>query len=353
MRDQIGYYLDRAQMAARAGVIGRVTEVLPVARVAAAGAGAHLPRQGRRRSRRLRRRRCASRARSRTSRRCSATSSTTPASGRARASTLDGQRAAGRGPHRPPAADHHGRGRRPGPDRGAAPEDRQARHAARRDQARLGPRPVDRQRHRDVLFRAVSRSMPRRTAALLRPARAAGGLRSAGGPGRVCWSCCPTRAAMPIGHDRTFARIAADTMAGLKWRGSRAGGTSAAVRRREREGISIVTQIVKMCRRRCRPASLLAALQRARQCAQAGPGPRRPARWPAACSAARWAAARQRRRRGARRGRRRHRRQRDRPLAGRARPPLAQQAEMRRLRARPVGPARRAGAIPTTAATAR
>ncbi len=31
MRDQIGYYLDRAQMAARAGVIGRVTEVLPVA----------------------------------------------------------------------------------------------------------------------------------------------------------------------------------------------------------------------------------------------------------------------------------------------------------------------------------
>ena len=31
MRDQIGYYLDRAQMAARAGVIGRMTEVLPVA----------------------------------------------------------------------------------------------------------------------------------------------------------------------------------------------------------------------------------------------------------------------------------------------------------------------------------
>lgn len=31
MRDQIGYYLDRAQMAARAGVIGRVTAVLPVA----------------------------------------------------------------------------------------------------------------------------------------------------------------------------------------------------------------------------------------------------------------------------------------------------------------------------------
>ena len=31
MRDQIGYYLDRAQMAARAGVIGRTTEVLPVA----------------------------------------------------------------------------------------------------------------------------------------------------------------------------------------------------------------------------------------------------------------------------------------------------------------------------------
>lgn len=30
MRDQIGYYLDRAQMAARAGVIGRVSEVLPV-----------------------------------------------------------------------------------------------------------------------------------------------------------------------------------------------------------------------------------------------------------------------------------------------------------------------------------
>jgi signal transduction histidine kinase len=31
MRDQIGYYLDRAQMAARAGVIGRVTDVAPVA----------------------------------------------------------------------------------------------------------------------------------------------------------------------------------------------------------------------------------------------------------------------------------------------------------------------------------
>jgi signal transduction histidine kinase len=31
MRDQIGYYLDRAQMAARAGVIGRTTDVLPVA----------------------------------------------------------------------------------------------------------------------------------------------------------------------------------------------------------------------------------------------------------------------------------------------------------------------------------
>jgi signal transduction histidine kinase len=31
MRDQIGYYLDRAQMAARAGVIGRMTEVAPVA----------------------------------------------------------------------------------------------------------------------------------------------------------------------------------------------------------------------------------------------------------------------------------------------------------------------------------
>lgn len=31
MRDQISYYLDRAQMAARAGVIGRVTEVQPIA----------------------------------------------------------------------------------------------------------------------------------------------------------------------------------------------------------------------------------------------------------------------------------------------------------------------------------
>jgi signal transduction histidine kinase len=31
MRDQINYYLDRAQMAARAGVIGRMTEVKPVA----------------------------------------------------------------------------------------------------------------------------------------------------------------------------------------------------------------------------------------------------------------------------------------------------------------------------------
>ncbi len=31
MRDQIGHYLDRAQMAARAGVIGRATDVLPVA----------------------------------------------------------------------------------------------------------------------------------------------------------------------------------------------------------------------------------------------------------------------------------------------------------------------------------
>jgi signal transduction histidine kinase len=31
MRDQIGYYLDRAQMAARAGVIGRTTEISPVA----------------------------------------------------------------------------------------------------------------------------------------------------------------------------------------------------------------------------------------------------------------------------------------------------------------------------------
>jgi signal transduction histidine kinase len=30
MRDQIGYYLERAQMAARAGVIGRVSQVLPV-----------------------------------------------------------------------------------------------------------------------------------------------------------------------------------------------------------------------------------------------------------------------------------------------------------------------------------
>ena len=45
MADQVNLYLDRARMAARIGVIGRVTEVRPVGRVHHSRAGAHLPRQ--------------------------------------------------------------------------------------------------------------------------------------------------------------------------------------------------------------------------------------------------------------------------------------------------------------------
>ena len=45
MTTQVNLYLDRARMAARIGVIGRVTEVGPGRRVARARAGAHLPRE--------------------------------------------------------------------------------------------------------------------------------------------------------------------------------------------------------------------------------------------------------------------------------------------------------------------
>ena len=83
MTTQVNLYLDRARMAARIGVIGRVTEVRPVERIHRARAGAHLSRQATSPSRSTARPAPASRASARTWRRCWATCSTTPPSGRA------------------------------------------------------------------------------------------------------------------------------------------------------------------------------------------------------------------------------------------------------------------------------
>ena len=199
MRDQIGYYLDRAQMAARAGVIGRVTEVAAGRAVAAAGAGAHLPGQGRRRSWSSARRRSASRARSRIWRRCSAISSTTPANGR---------------PHGPRHAPQRCRAR-------AAPAGQRLVITVEDD----GPGLTDEQRQRIgkrgmrldetkpgsglglSIVSDIASPIPGRFSLDASPhGRAAGAPGAAGGLNHIAPHCGTSRPAL----NRTFARIAAD-----------------------------------------------------------------------------------------------------------------------------------------------
>ena len=97
----------------------------------------------------------ASRASARIWRRCWATCSTTPASGRAVPFWLSVEVPSEDGPRPGPAIDDHGYRRRAGPYPSAARANRKARPAPRRDQARLGSGVVNRHGSRAVLSRVL------------------------------------------------------------------------------------------------------------------------------------------------------------------------------------------------------